>query len=192
MDEIARHLSVSKKTIYKEFKDKNEIVIEICEGDVNQHRSALPLIENSAENSIAAIVKIMDYVNDYLNSFNPLYFYDMQKYHPKAWNVFKQFKLSFVIESVSKNLRKGQEEKLYRNDLNIEIIAKLRIAEMDAALDADLFSPLEHKLAEVHTEFLRHYLQGITTIKGHRMINKYFNVYDLDNVESDTNYALRG
>ncbi|MBT8194934.1 MAG: TetR/AcrR family transcriptional regulator, partial [Bacteroidia bacterium] len=132
MDGIARHLSISKKTIYKEFNDKNEIVVEICKLDVKQHHKSLTLIQSKATNAIDAIVQIMNYVSKYLDSVNPSYFYDMNKYHPLAWNVFKQFKLSYVMNSVKEMLHRGQNEELFRTDFNIDIIAKLRIVEMDA------------------------------------------------------------
>lgn len=191
MDDIARHLSISKKTIYREFKDKNKIVVGICQLDFSEHQSRLEYIEQQSENAIDSFIKIMNYVSTYLDSVNANYFYDMQKYHPDAWNEFKQFKHTYVIQSIAKNLESGQSEDLYRNNLNIDVLAKLRVAEMDAAMNTDLYSPEKYKLAELHEELLRHYLQGITTIKGHRIINKYFNVYDSDNSESEMLYEIK-
>ena len=191
MDDIARHLRISKKTIYKEFKDKNEIVVGICHLDFSEHQTHLEEINNNSENAIDAFVKLMQYVSSYLDSVNANYFYDMQKYHAEAWNVFKQFKHKYVIHTVAENLKLGQNENLYRNNLNIDIIAKLRVAEMDAALNIELYSPDDYKLAEIHEELLRHYLQGITTIKGHRLINKYFDIYDTDNSESESIYDFK-
>ena len=191
MDGIARHLKISKKTIYREFKDKNEIVVGICQSDFTGHQYQLEQIEQQSENAIDSFVKIMNYVNTYLDSVNANYFYDMQKYHPDAWNEFKQFKHTYVIKSIVKNLELGQAEDLYRNDLNIDILAKLRVAEMDAAMNTELYSPEKYNLSDLHEELLRHYLQGITTIKGHRMINQYFNVYDSENLQSESVYELK-
>lgn len=191
MDDIARHLSISKKTVYREFKDKNEIVVCICQLDFSEHQFQLEQIEVQSENAIDSFIEIMNYVSSYLDSLNAKYFYDMQKYHPDAWNEFKQFKHTYVIQSIIRNLELGQSEDLYRNNLDIGILAKLRVAEMEAAMNTELYPPEKYKLTDIHEELLRHYLQGITTIKGHRIINKHFNVYDSENSEFEMLYESK-
>ena len=189
MDDIASHLSISKKTIYREFADKNEIVKGICLIDFEQHRSIIDKHQTNSENAIKAIVQIMKYVHEYLDGINPEYFYNMQKYHSSAWNLYIEFKSKFIINSVVKNLLKGQQEGLYRSNLNINILSRLRIAEMDAALDTDLYPPSEFSLVEINDELLRHFLQGITTIKGHQLINEYLKIDEAGNAQNEMVYA---
>jgi len=189
MDDIARHLSISKKTIYKEYADKNDIVKAICVREFSVHKSKIDILQQKADNAIDAITGIMKYVHEYLDKINPNYFYDMQKYHPKAWKVYIEFKNNYIISSVIGNLKQGQEEKLYRDNLNIDIISRLRIAEMNAALDTELYPPNNFRLVDIHDELLSHFLQGITTLKGHRLINKYFNIHDSENVRAESVFA---
>lgn len=191
MDDIAKHLSISKKTIYKEFADKNEILESICRIDFDKHKKEIDERQVYSENAIDAIVQIMQYVHEYLDGINPDYFYDMKKYHADAWAAYLNFKNKYVLTSVTENLERGEQEDLYRNDLNKDIISKLRIAEMDVALNTDLYPLGEYNLVDIHDELLRHYLQGITTLKGHKLINKYFNIYEVDHTETDKVFAIK-
>jgi TetR/AcrR family transcriptional regulator, cholesterol catabolism regulator len=97
----------------------------------------------------------------------------MQKYHPVSWKQFKDFKNECIMEMVVKNLYKGVEQGLYRKDMDIKVIATLRLQEVEMAMDPFVFSPGKFSIASVQLALLDHFLHGITTIKGHKLINKY-------------------
>ena len=173
MDDIAKHLGISKKTIYQEYDDKNQLIDNLVQKDLTRHRITFEEIEKHSKDAIEEIIKIMHYLGSEFAGTNPNMFYDMKKYHHDCWLKFTKFKESDAMSFVVRNLEKGQAQGLYRNNLNLKIIARLRIEEIELALNPSIYPPDKFVIAEVQLELLDHFLHGICTLKGHRLINKY-------------------
>ena len=72
-----------------------------------------------------------------------------------------------------KNIERGTTEELYRSDLNVDIITRFRVESMMMPFNPDFFSKHKHSLLEVEEQLLDHFLFGIATLKGHKLILKY-------------------
>lgn len=173
MDDIAKHLGMSKKTIYQSFSDKDEIVYTLSAGILEEHKGNLNTIEAQSKDAIDEIIQSMKYMAAMFTQMNPNLFYDMQKYHQRAWSAFREFKESYIMEMVIKNIEKGQKQGLYRTDLNANILAKLRIEEVEMGMNPMVFPPDKFNIVEVEVAMLDHWLYGVCTLKGHKLINKY-------------------
>jgi len=172
MDDIARHLAMSKKTIYQHFKDKNEIINQLTGLDLEGHRQRFDEIRDTAPNAIEEIIRIMKNMEEMFSKMNPNVFYDMQKYHGEAWQLFKKFKAGYILGCVEQNINRGILEGVYRKDLNISIIAKMRIELVELAFNPEAFPPDKYNVTQVQVALLDHFLHGVVTLKGHRIINK--------------------
>ncbi len=173
MDDIARHLGVSKKTVYQQFEDKNKIVLMLVEKWIHEHNIKFEEIEKKSKNSIEEILFTMQYMSSVFANVNPNMFFDMPKYHPEAWQLFKKFKEEKVLQMIVKNIEHGREQGLYRNDFNIKIIARLRLEEIELGMNPAYYPADKFNLHDVNVQLLEHYLYGICTLKGHKLINKY-------------------
>ncbi|MBK9637922.1 MAG: TetR/AcrR family transcriptional regulator [Bacteroidetes bacterium] len=173
MDEIARHLGMSKKTIYLHYIDKNKLVQAVVNRMIQEHDIQCKEFESKSDNAISEIFLIMNYMNAFFSQINPNLFFDMQRYHPEAWKYFIKFKEEVILEHVIGNLEKGRKEELYRKDFSLKILARLRIEEIEMAMSPQYFSPNKYNLQEVQIQLLDHFLHGICTIKGHKLFNQY-------------------
>ena len=173
MDDVASHMGMSKKTIYTSFRDKNDLVTGLTEMELDCQRTDLDDIHKKSDNAIDEIMKIMTMLSRSFSKMNPSLFYDLQKFHPLAWKKFREFKDKKLRGFIEDNLKRGIKQHLYRKDLNIKILARLRLAELEIGFDPAAFPPDQFNVREVQLELLDHYLHGITTLKGHKLINKY-------------------
>lgn len=173
MDEIARHLGVSKKTIYQFFEDKNMLVLVLTRELTACHLRQLEEMATISRNAIDEILHIMQYMSGFFAKTNPSMFYDLQRYHPEGWKEFRKFKDKHVLDFVVKNMEKGREQGLYRRDFSIRILAKLRIEQVELVMNPEIFPADKFNLHEVQLQLLDHFLHGICTLKGHKLLNKY-------------------
>ncbi len=178
MDDIARHLAVSKKTLYASFDDKDQIIHECCHNYLDNSRCDFMQMEQQSKDAIHEIFLTMEKLQDMFSHINPVLFEDLQKFYPRTWNLYLQFKEKHVSEVIEKNLIKGIEQKLYRPDINIKILVKLRIEEITLGLNTAIFPLRKFKPHEVQVALLDHFLHGIVTVRGHKLINKYKNIID--------------
>lgn len=173
MDDIAKHLSISKKTIYQFFKEKDEIVHSCCVDEMENHQCMFDEIKHSSKDAIHECLEMMKYLSEIFGNKNPNMFYDLQKFYSGSWKVFRAFKEQKIMNVVEENLKKGIREGLYRADINIKILARLRMEEVEMAMNPDIFPASKFSIRDVQLALLDHFLHGITTLKGHKLINKY-------------------
>ena len=127
--------------------------------------------------AIEEIIHIMSHLENFFNRVNPAVFYDLQKYHPFSWNSFKEFKEKCLIGFVEENLRSGIHQSLYRRELKIKVLARLRIEEVEMGFNPGVFSPDKFSISEVQLALIDHFLHGIVTLKGYRLIEKYKKIF---------------
>jgi len=178
MDEIASHLGMSKRTIYDSYDDKDALVDALTNLELSGQEKELQEIRKHAENSIDEIMRAMGCIKRTFGKINQAVFYDLQKFHPAAWKHFREFKEQKMQVFIEENLRRGIRQELYRKDLKIKILAKFRIEEVEMGFNSMIFPSSKFDLTEVQLVLLDHFLHGIVTLKGHKLINKYKQVIE--------------
>lgn len=182
MDDVARELKISKKTLYQHVKDKNDLVCKSltfhckCEIDITED------IISRNSNAIDELIEINKYVAGKLKEVHPSIHYDLEKFYPEAWKIFTVHKLEHIYSCVMQNLEKGIKQGLYRSNIHIAVIAKIYISRIDAIFDPVVFPSDKFKFTEVHAEMLRYHIRGIASEKGikylaQRMKNEKLNLF---------------
>lgn len=172
MDEIARELGISKKTIYLHFADKDAIILEITSRFLDKDLQKAKKIYQQSENPIEELIQAAQLGKDLLNKINPVLLFDLQKYHPKAWKIYLEHKKTF-IQLVIRNLNEGQTMGLYRTDINPEIMAICRVESVEIAFNQELFPAQKFSVSDVQITLLVHFLRGVITPKGLEIYEKY-------------------
>ncbi len=173
MDDIAKHLGMSKKTIYQFFKDKDDVVQSLMEAKLKEDERDFALIQQESKNIVDEVFSIMRRMSQLFSKINPVIFHDLQKYHPQVWQLFKEFKSKFILGLVEQTILKGIKETLVRTDVNPKILARLRMEEIEMGFNADVFPLDKFKLIEIQLAMTEHFLYGICTLKGYKLIEKY-------------------
>jgi AcrR family transcriptional regulator len=166
MDEMARQLGVSKKTLYLHVKDKNELV-EAC----LEHVQECDLIEikeifDKKLNAVEELLEIGRHILKQLSSIHPSIFFDLSKYHPNSLKLMHDHKYNHVRGFIMDNLNKGVKEGLYRSNLTPEIISRIHMATMDLVMTGDVVPEKDYKKDEVYSEFFRYHIRGLASKKG--------------------------
>jgi len=173
MDDIAKHLGISKKTIYQFYSDKNEVVEILMIQRMKLNELEFKQITEQTDNVIEEVLAMMKHIGIMFSQMNPNLFYDMQKYHPNSWKLFKQFKEECIERMVEESVKRGIKQGFVRADINTKIIARLRMQEVEMGFDPQTFPPDRYEIVDVQLALLDHFLHGICTLKGHKLINKY-------------------
>ena len=180
MDDVARQLAMSKKTLYHHFSDKNEMVMKCFQHDLDNKECIFKTASDKATDAVGELMLLMKHMEHMYATINPNLFYDIQKHHPSVWKLFREFKEKKIMASIESNLQKGVEQGLYRKDMNIRIVARLRLEEVEMGFNPDMFPPDKFNFAKVQMELFNHFMHGITTLKGHKLINKYKQITEED------------
>lgn len=173
MDDIALELGVSKKTLYQYYADKDELVDAVLNTIIVKNECDCDIDRKTADNAVDEIFKAMEMVEQLFRNMNPSILYDMQKYHPRTFARVQKHKNEYVYNVIRQNLERGIEEELYRPEINLDIISRFRVESMMLPFNPDFFGKNKFNLADVEKEMLEHYLFGVATMKGYKLILKY-------------------
>lgn len=173
MDDIAKRVGISKKTIYLLFEDKDALVEIIVKQKLVEQYNAMEEISRTYPNPIEEVLKMSEYIKTAMSELHPSVVYDMRKFFPKSYEHYNNHVDCCFQESFSQNIAKGIAMGLYRANINADILAKLRMVQIEMAFNPEIFPPTMYKLQDLQVEFIMHFLYGICTLKGHKMINKF-------------------
>lgn len=173
MDDVARELKISKKTLYRFVKDKQDLVCKVMSAHCACNQQEVEKISTNNTNAVDELLEITEFFALQLRLMHPSIHYDLEKYYPDAWNIFnKEHKEKHIQETILSNLKKGIKAGLYRKDFNVNIITKLFVANIDVIFDPTVFPPEEYRFSDVHREKALYHIRGIATSKGQQYLEK--------------------
>ncbi|NJN33424.1 MAG: TetR/AcrR family transcriptional regulator [Saprospiraceae bacterium] len=140
MDDVARELNISKKTLYQFYENKADLLNSITELNEKKDRAAMTRILSESKDAIDEMFGIARYVtSEIMQIISPTALYDLQKYYPEIWAKFEEFNARFIYEHIKNNLERGIREGLYRENISADIIAKLYVGKTQCVVDEDMF-----------------------------------------------------
>jgi AcrR family transcriptional regulator len=172
MDEIAKHLGISKKTIYQHVSDKDELVTLAVQLSMENQESQVDLIHATAKDPIDEVLRLSEYMRVLFSNMNPFLLMEIQRYYPKAYENYLTFKEACIINSLAENLKWGISMGYYRPHINIDILSRMRMEQVEWGFNPRIFKEGKY-FSDVQIQLLEHFLYGICTLKGHKLINKY-------------------
>ena len=175
MDDIATQLGMSKKTLYQYYADKDELVNEVFNSVLDANRAQCRECTQKGENAIHEVFLSFDMVEEMLTNMNPALLFDMQKYHPTAFKKFQEFRNSFLFRLIKTNLERGIGEELYRPEIDIDLLSRYRVYSVLLSFDPEVFPNAKNQLVYVEQQLMEHFLFGIASAKGQKLIMKYKN-----------------
>lgn len=172
MDDIAADLAMSKKTLYKWFENKDQIVLGTMMQHLSNTQCECTALITSASSAIEELFRMMEWMKAEFLNVHPSIFYDLKKFHPTTWQLWLSHKHEFVLTQIVDNLRRGMAEGLFRADLDVEVLARLRLGQIELLFDHSLFPPKQFDLQRISVAFIEHFMLGIASPKGHQLINE--------------------
>lgn len=166
MDDVAKNLGVSKKTLYQYVSNKVELIDKCLIFYFEQHMQDIDMIIKTTSNPIDELLSIDKNVCQEANKRNPSLFFEIQKYYPAIYKKLMQLNGKYVYQTLLKNLELGIQMGLYRDDMDVEIIARLYVSRIDNLIDTDLFPHDKFDFKELVDQNFKYHLRGIVSRKG--------------------------
>lgn len=176
MDDVARELGISKKTLYQHFKDKDDLVEKVVE---NYSGIMFKEIENSQTckgNAIENLLRMSRVMSLVLKQVNLSVTYDLQKYYPHIWNKITLSRRDHIFERIKDNMEQGIKEGLYRSDLNVEILAYLYLFRTENSQLFEMMSEKNFSFENIFKEIFIYHIRGIANKKGIDYLEKKLNI----------------
>lgn len=173
MDDIAAQLSISKKTIYQYFKDKSELVNTVASIHLEVESQRFLGLAEESENSVHELILLSSCLRESMKEMKMNLMHELQKFYPKAWKMYEEFKLNVLKVSIMQVILKGQQEGYFRKEIDPELIAIMRIEQVQTFIIGNLFPKGKRSLEDIQMQLFDHFIHGLFTIEGHQLFNQY-------------------
>lgn len=173
VDDLAARLGVSKKTIYQYFKDKDTLVYEVTKRMLLQMEVRLDLFRLHSNNAVDELIQVMNYTSDIFKNINPEMLFDLRNHFTRAWKLYRNHMKTCLLAGVVKNIERGIQERLYRDDIDPHLVALLRMAQIDAFFNPDIVPQNKVELQKMHEQSMLLFLHGLLSNKGNELLKTY-------------------
>ena len=169
MDDIATSLSISKRTLYEVFSDK-EALLEEC--ILKKQKEADEFVRNvltTAGNVLEVMLKCYQRSIEAFHTTNKSFFEDIKKY-PKAYGLLMR-RRNQDSEEIVNFFKEGVKQGIFRDDVNFAIVNLLVSEQIDLLMNKDVCK--EYSFLEVYESIMFTFLRGISTAKGAQELENF-------------------
>ena len=179
MDDIARKIGVSKKTIYKHFSDKKHLVLKVIEADLNRGMLSCNICYSTDENAVQKMIDISKHISHQHRDINPTVIFDLQKYYPSAWAKMNTFQNDFISSVIIQNIEEGQNNALYRKEIEPKIAAAMYVTLIQGMMQQLIQGDNNYDFKTLHLQMVSYHLYGICTEEGRKYLTDH--IYEITN-----------
>ena len=172
MDDVARELGISKKTLYQYVTDKDDLVGKFIENEIAIRQEEICKCFRIGYNAIEELFEISLFMNRLMRNQSTVTEYDLKKYYPVHYYKAQSARREGIYNYILLNLKKGIKEGLYRAEMNKEVIAKLYLWRSENVHLDELFTLEEFTSTKLFIELLNYHIRGIATEKGIIVLEK--------------------
>ena len=171
MDELASSLGISKRTIYVNFRDKEDILLSVLTSIREKRKNEFTSFVNDTSNVVEVFIAIIE-----IHQNSPMcsgrFFDDINRYYPEASKYIQQ-----ENEKNEKELRtflkNGIDQGYIRDDLNVEVTAFLVEESTYTYIRASTIEQPPFSYHELFYTMMINFVRGISTSKGIKIIDDY-------------------
>lgn len=173
MDDIAREMGVSKKTLYQLVSNKEELIALVMEADFAEDLKRFRDNHDRAVDAIDEFLRNSRYFIREMRQISPSAIRDLQKYYPAIWRGMVQTHHAEFRNNLEANLERGVEEGLYRGNFDANILSTLYSGMMMMVIDRETFPGHDRPLSDVIRQLTEYHFHGIVNQFGRDRLEKY-------------------
>lgn len=166
VDEISTDLAMSKKTFYKYFSSKDDLVRQIMHRFMGRMRvkSEEILLENSsAVEKLSAFITLL---GTNASRLTPLYGKDIKKHIPQLWKEIEEFRQERISWMFARLTKQGMDEGTVRPDMNPRVFLMSILGTIERIMQPDVLIHESFSVSDALAEILNIFFRGGLTQKG--------------------------
>ena len=171
IDDLAAKLRVSKKTIYKYFESKDELVKETVFDFLQTNSRNIKQLLNADEDSIILMTRLIEYLGGLSLNLNEKWLTDLQTHYQDLWIEMDKFRTKMMNANLSKLIKLGQGEG-YIINLPSDFIVALFQSAIRGVINPDYLINSKFSAREALDMSLQILIGGILTPKGETAFKK--------------------
>ncbi|WP_299160026.1 TetR/AcrR family transcriptional regulator [uncultured Tenacibaculum sp.] len=166
MDDIANELAISKKTLYKYFSNKSDLVDASIEAVQKAIDDTILFIKEQKYNAIEEEFAVKAVFKEMFKNAKTSPMFQLKKYYPESYANLIEKEVCMFRDCNSDNLEKGIEQGLYRSEIKKELVTNFYFTLIFGVFESDYYGERMDELMKIEYEILEYHIRAIATKKG--------------------------
>ncbi len=171
---ILVRLDISQATFKELFSGMEDMVNKVVMYDLENQKKEHAKAFAHSKNAVEDIMFLLQDGIESVKKTNPVYYKQLQEKYPKAWAISLEHLNSYSYPQVHDVINRGVLEGSFRRDVNIQLVTKIILEQLNMMLNPAIFPPERYNLAEVFRSIYLYYVRGICTESGSKLAEEYF------------------
>ncbi|CAL2086767.1 TetR family transcriptional regulator [Tenacibaculum dicentrarchi] len=179
MDDISGELGISKKTLYKYFSKKTELVDASTEAVHNTINDAITKIKEKGYNAIEEEFAVKAIFKEMFKNAKTSPMFQLKKYYPETYAKLMDREICLFRDCNIDNLTKGIKEGFYRENLKIDLMVNFYFTLIFGVFETEMYGSEMQEVMKVEYEILEYHIRAIATQKGLDELSKQLQTINL-------------
>ncbi len=167
MDEIAENLGMSKKTLYKYYAGKEDLIIAVVEHYRLKFDACIsPIVLEVTDDFVDKLLRLGSAVSTMISNAPICFIKDLEKYLPDVWRDHAAWKHRKTNESLREILQEGIQKGVFRTFLSSEVIILMFLTLTENLFKPDVLAQLPITPSQLYISIMRVFFEGIMTDNG--------------------------
>jgi AcrR family transcriptional regulator len=175
VDELTTSIGMSKKTFYKVFESKEEMIGQFVDRTIGEIGGTLDRIVTEDAGFIQKMNSLMAFVGTLSQKINSLLAGDIQRQMPALWKRVEEFRRGKIQENLSRLIAQGMKEGYVQANLNQRVFILVYAASIQAVIQPSILSQESFSAKEAIQQIVQMFFAGIMTDEGRRIFDQQKN-----------------
>jgi len=163
---ICEHLHLSEETLKRYIKNEKDLISKVLEFERDSFKGIFDEYDFEGVNAIDILMTVSKEIAKRFYDVTPTISILLKDKFPKEYQVHLQRRLDFIFGKIQINLTKGISQGMYRNDLSIELIARLYLSRLLDLHNEEIFPSDQFSFTTVFETLFDNFVRSVATAEG--------------------------
>lgn len=168
MDDLARELGMSKKTVYSHFASKEDLLRAVLVHRVSEIGQGMEAIVKAKESFPAKLRHVACFLQGKIAEVSPLFLEDIRRYAPECFRVVEEFRGRAIPQYFGRLFDEGIRSGHVRPQVNRDLLIRMLVLSIQGIIRPEAIGELRLHPREAMDHILGIAFEGILTAKGRK------------------------
>ena len=185
-EHLAEELGIDVAVLQSSFSDEAHFIELLLEYERDSFKTIFDDFNFEETNAIEILLIVSEAVNTRFPDLSPSVTFDLRQSYPDIYQSHIEQRIDFIYNKMKINIEKGIRQGVYREDVSIELLARLYISRLIDLHNFDFFPPERFSFKLLYEVMFDNFIRGIANEKGLKYYKKRRKFYKFSPAEGQT------
>lgn len=162
MEDLSKQMAISKKTIYKFFLSKDQLLESIIEWKKNYVQGKVDsILEDNSLDFKEKLNRILKFVTKEISHMHVEFLQELQYHRPELWEKMQEFKKESIFKFFKKMVRQGIDSGYFREDIDDTVFTTMYYQTVLNIMTPQFLSTVSYTSEEIYRMIIKVYFHGL-------------------------------